>query len=250
MRNYKLTIAYDGSRYRGWQRQPDTDLTIQGILETCISDVIGYPVLIAGAGRTDGGVHAKGQVATVLVSGKLDEQNFRDAINSRLPEDIRILRAELVKNGFHSRVSAVAKQYVYTIDTREKADVFSRKYACHYPKSLNIEEMKRAAEALTGTHNFLSFTDKKELDSAVRTIYDITVTTREDKIRISYYGTGFLYHMVRILTGTLLEVGEGTRSADEIPSILAKEERSAAGFLAPAQGLCLQEVYYKEEKRK
>lgn len=244
MRNYKMTIAYDGTKYQGWQRQVNTEFTIQGILEQVIGDYIGYAVEIDGSGRTDGGVHAFGQVANVKLSGKVDELDFQRRLNEALPEDIRIRRVELVKNGFHSRLSAKAKRYEYVIDQREKPDVFTRKYCYHYVKPLNVEAMKRAAGYLIGTHDFGGFTDKKDEKSTVRTIYDIAIIQEGEKIRFSFYGNGFMYHMVRILTGTLLEVGNKEREAESILKIIESKTRAEAGFAAPALGLRLKEVMY------
>ena len=240
-----MTISYDGTRYQGWQRQITTDQTIQGILEKAISDLIGYKITIDGSGRTDAGVHAKGQIANVKISRKIDEEEFRTKVNERLPEDIRICKIELVKNSFHSRYSAVSKRYEYQIDQREKPDVFTRKYCYHYRENLNINEMNAAAEILKGTHDFAAFTDKKDEKSTVRTIYDIQIIKRNEKIYFHFYGDGFMYHMVRILTGTLLEIGKGTIQVKDLKKILYSGNRAESGFLAPALGLCLKEVYYK-----
>lgn len=240
-----MTIAYDGTRYQGWQRQVNTELTIQGIIEKAVSDVIGYAVEIDGSGRTDGGVHAKAQVANVRLSGKIDENAFQRKLNQMLPEDIKIREINLVKNGFHSRLSAKAKRYEYVIDKREKADVFTRKYCYHYLKPLDVKAMQKAAGYLLGTHDFGGFTDKKEEKSTVRTIYEIQITQEKDKIYFSFYGNGFMYHMVRILMGTLLEVGNGEREAESILDIFKSKTRSEAGFLVPALGLCLKEVIYE-----
>lgn len=244
MRNYKMTIAYDGTGYQGWQRQNNTELTIQEILEKRITSLIGYPVKIDGSGRTDGGVHAFGQVANVKFSGKVDEEEFRKKLNAVLPEDIRIRKFELAKNGFHSRYSAKAKKYEYTIDRNEKPCVFTRKYCYHYTKPLNVEAMKQAADLLTGTHDFGGFTDKKDEKSTVRTIYGIDITETTGKVRCMFHGDGFMYHMVRILTGTLLEVGSKEKKPEDVAEILRTRDRAAAGFLAPAIGLCLKEVIY------
>ncbi|MEZ3433965.1 MAG: tRNA pseudouridine(38-40) synthase TruA [Lachnospiraceae bacterium] len=244
MRTYKLTISYDGSRYQGWQRQAATDNTIQFVLEWSIGKLVGYRVRVDGSGRTDAGVHARGQVASVKLSKLYDEQELKESLNRYLPEDIRIMKAELVKNGFHARKSAKGKKYEYYIDCREKPDVFSRKYCYHYPAELDVEAMKRAAAYLVGERNFISFTDDKDCRDSVRRITNIRIVSTGDKVRITYYGTGFLYHMVRILTGTLLEVGTGKRKPDMIPVIIAAEDRSSAGFLAPAKGLFLRKVYY------
>lgn len=248
MRTYKLTIAYDGSRYRGWQRQPDTDLTIQTLMEKAVSAAAGYPVEVNGSGRTDGGVHAFGQTASIRLSGRIDEKELRDKLNEKLPEDIRVLRAELVKNSFHARYSAKSKCYEYHIDQREKGDVFARKYCHHYPEALDLDAMEEAAGYLIGRHDFTSFCDRKEEEdkNLVRTIYDIELVRKDKKLTIIYTGSGFLYHMVRILTGTLLEVGSGEKKPEEIPAILSGRQRSLAGGLAPAVGLFLKEVYYED----
>jgi tRNA pseudouridine38-40 synthase len=244
MRTYKLTILYDGSRYQGWQRQSSTENTIQSVLERSISTLVGYRIQIDGAGRTDSGVHARGQVASVKLSKLYDTTELKSAINRFLPEDIRIVNVDLVKNGFHARKNAKGKKYEYYIDCREKPDVFSRRYCYHYPEKLDVEAMREAAEQLIGIKNFMSFTDNKETTDTVRKIMNIKIVNNCDKVRITYYGTGFLYHMVRILTGTLLEVGTGKRHPSMMPVIIAAEDRSSAGFMAPARGLFLRKVYY------
>ncbi len=244
MRNYKMVISYDGTRYKGWQRLADDNRTIQLIIEEAISQMMGYPVTIDGSGRTDSGVHANGQVANVKISRKVEERDFLDELNERLPEDIRIRSVELVKNSFHSRLSAKGKQYVYTIDTREKPDVFQRKFTYHFPEELDINKMKMGAELLLGTHDFSAFCDKKDEKSGVRTIHGININRERHLIYVEYYGTGFLNHMVRILTGTLLEVGSGQKEVIAIQSALESGLRKDAGYTAPARGLRLEEVYY------
>ena len=244
MRTYKLTITYDGSRYQGWQRQVTTDNTIQFIMEWSIGKLVGYRVHVDGSGRTDAGVHARGQVASVKLSKLYDPQEFRESLNRYLPEDIRVVKVELMRNSFHARKSAKGKKYEYYIDCREKPDVFSRRYCYHYPEKLNIEAMRAAVPYLVGVRNFISFTDDKECKDSVRRITNIKIVSSGDKVRITYYGTGFLYHMVRILTGTLLEIGTGKREASKLPVVIAAEDRSLAGFLAPARGLFLRKVYY------
>ncbi len=244
MRTYKLTISYDGSRYQGWQRQATTDNTIQFVLEWSIGKLVGYRVHVDGSGRTDAGVHARGQVASVRLSKLYDVQELKESLNRYLPEDIRVMKAELVRNSFHARKSARGKKYEYYIDCREKPDVFSRRYCYHYPEKLDIDAMREAAEYLIGVRNYISFTDDKDCKDAVRRITNIKIVSTGEKVRITYYGTGFLYHMVRILTGTLLEVGTGKREPSMIPVIIAAEDRSSAGFLAPARGLFLRKVYY------
>ena len=191
MRTYKLTISYDGSRYQGWQRQATTDNTIQYILEWSIGKLVGYRVHIDGSGRTDAGVHARGQVASVKLSKLYDTKELKDSLNRYLPEDIRIVKVELAKNGFHARKSAKGKKYEYYIDCREKPDVFSRRYCYHYPEKLDIEAMRDATRYLIGPKNFTSFTDDKECKDPVRKITNIKIVSSGEKVRITYYGTGF-----------------------------------------------------------
>lgn len=173
-----------------------------------------------------------------------DVDEMREALNRYLPEDIRIVDVELVKNGFHARKSAKGKKYEYYVDCREKPDVFSRRYCYHYPEKLDIEAMRSAVPYLVGVKNFISFTDDSDCKDPVRKIMNIKIVSNGEKVRITYYGTGFLYHMVRILTGTLLEIGTGKREASMLPVVIAAEDRSLAGFLAPARGLFLRKVYY------
>lgn len=245
MRNYKMIIAYDGTKYQGWQRQSSTPMTIQGIVENAISEIVGYFVEIDGSGRTDGGVHSVGQVANVKLSGKVEERKFQEQLNKKLPEDIRIRQVELVPNRFHSRLSAVAKTYEYIVDTREKQDVFTRKYCYHYTKSLDVQRMQEAAKKLVGKHDFSAFTDKKDEKSAVRVLYNIKIEKHGHKIYFRFYGNGFMYHEVRILAGTLLEVGTGERTIQSVSKALQSKKRIDAGFLAPALGLVLKKVEYK-----
>ena len=244
MRTYKLTIAYDGTRYQGWQRQPDTELTIQGILERAVCALKGYPVEVNGSGRTDGGVHAEAQTASIRLSGKVEEEPFLEELNRMLPEDIRVTGMELVKNGFHARYSASGKRYEYTVDTREKADVFTRKYCFHFPEKLDMGAMKKAADCLVGKHDFAAFTDRNEDQSTIRTIYAIRISKEGSKVKLLYEGNGFMYHMVRILTGTLIETGLHERDLHSVQSLLESGTRELSGVLAPAKGLCLVAVEY------
>lgn len=244
MRTYKLTIAYDGTRYRGWQRQANTDRTIQGILETVISNAAGCSVEVNGSGRTDAGVHARGQTASVVLPGKVSPGFFTEKMNEVLPADIRIRQADLVRNGFHARKNAVWKVYEYHIDTGQKPDVFRRRYCYHFPHRTDLERMRKTAEHIIGTYDFAGFTDKKNEISTKRTIYDIIVSGQGSGVTIRYEGTGFLYHMVRILTGTLLEAGTYRRTPESVREVLKTKDRGQAGFLAPARGLFLQEVHY------
>ena len=172
---------------------------------------MGEKIEIMGASRTDAGVHAMGNVAVFDTDTRIPGEKISYALNQRLPEDIRIVKVELAKNGFHARKSAKGKKYEYYIDCREKPDVFSRRYCYHYPEKLDIEAMRDATKYLIGPKNFTSFTDDKECKDPIRKITNIKIVSSGEKVRITYYGTGFLYHMVRILTGTLLEIGAGKR---------------------------------------
>ncbi len=246
MQNYKLTLQYDGTKYNGWQRQGNTANTIQGKLNEIISKYLAEEIDIAGSGRTDAGVHAYGQVANFKTRKLLDTETFMADMNHYLPHDIRVITVEAVDDRFHARLSALSKTYEYVIDNGKVSDVFARKYAWRIEEPLNVEEMKKAAEFLTGTHDYTSFCgNKKFKKSAVRTVTDITIEESSGKIKISYTGNGFLQNMVRIMTGTLVEVGLGKRQADTMPAILAAKSREAAGMMAPPEGLFLKNVNYK-----
>lgn len=247
MKNYKMILTYDGGRYNGWQKQGNTDNTIQAKIEGIISTLAGCPIEVFGSGRTDAGTHAYGQVANFHMNWNGTEEELMDCINQKLTEDIAVLSLEEVNPRFHSRLSAKAKTYEYTIWNSKKPPVFERKVVFWCEKPLNVEKMKEAAKAFIGEHDFKSFCANKRLKkSMIRNIYEIQFLCTEDKITIAYHGDGFLYQMVRIITGTLIEVGEGKRNPEEIPSILAALDREKAGFTAPAKGLALKEVFYEE----
>ena len=230
MANFCLMIQYDGTRYNGWQRQGNTSNTIQEKLETILEQLYGEPVDLNGSGRTDAGVHALRQIA-----------NF----NQYLPQDIRVLAVEQVPERFHARLSASSKLYEYRIDCGEVANVFQRRYLLRVEDKLNLEHMREAADLLIGTHDFKSFCANRHMKkSTVRTIYEITFEETNGILAIRYHGDGFLYNMVRILTGTLLEVGLGERSLPEVRLALEGKDRSLAGFTAPPQGLFLVDVFY------
>lgn len=245
MQNYKLTIQYDGTRYNGWQRQGNTENTIQGKLNEIIGRYLGEEVDLAGSGRTDAGVHALAQVANFKTSKCFDKEKFLKEVNSFLPQDIRITAVESVAERFHARLSAVSKTYEYVIDNAAVADVFARKYSCRIEEPLNVEKMREAATLLTGTHDYISFCgNKKFKKSSVRTVTDIVITDSDGKIIIAFTGDGFLQNMVRIMAGTLIEVGLGKRDASSMTAILEEKSREAAGMMAPPEGLFLKEVYY------
>lgn len=243
--NLKLTIQYDGTRYDGWQRQGNTGNTIQGKLEGVLSRMAGEAVEIHGAGRTDAGVHAQGQVASVRLPGTWEPGAVRAYLNRYLPEDIAVIGVEPAGERFHARLNAVGKTYRYAIRLGDAPDVFRRKYQLRVEETLDLAAMERAAAALTGRHDYRSFCSNRRFKkSTVRTVDAIRIVRRGDDLDLTFHGDGFLYHMVRILTGTLLEVGTGKRAPEEMAAILAARDRSAAGPTAPPQGLTLVEVEY------
>lgn len=249
MATYCLTLQYDGSRYNGWQKQGNTTNTIQEKLENVLSRLYGISVEVAGSGRTDAGVHALGQTASFHVEKALNYYSCEQLLlllNQYLPEDIRILHAEQKEERFHARLLAQSKIYEYHIDTGIVRDVFRRKYSLHLPETLDLAAMEQACSFLTGTHDFKSFCDNKRMKkSTIRTIYQIDLIPDGHFLTIRYCGNGFLYHMVRILTGTLLEIGLHKRSPEELPHILNGKDRTLAGPAAPAQGLFLVKVSYE-----
>ena len=274
--NYKMIIQYEGTRYDGWQKQGNTENTIQGKLEKVLERMAGFPVEVHGSGRTDAGVHAAGQVANFhlpdgwkpdmvvkneSVAGGKQHGNLESAgknktvsewirayLNQYLPDDIAITELTPVPERFHSRLSAVKKIYTYRIETGEKRDVFSRRICYGLGQALDVKKMQTAADLLCGTHDYKSFCGNKKMKkSTVRTIFRITVEQDAGSglVKLEFEGNGFLQNMVRILTGTLIEVGLGKRDAGSMPEILAALDRQAAGYTAPAEGLCLQQVFYQ-----
>lgn len=245
MPNYKMIIAYDGSRYFGWEHQPGTEMTIQGKLETVFSRVLERPVDILGAGRTDGGVHARGMCAHARFETALDEETLRRTVNGYLPEDICIISLKKASDRFHSRYNAVGKTYRYTCYVGNGKPVFDRKYVYTLDQAPDLELMRRAADHLMGKHDFASFCGNPKMKkSTVRIVDRIEILRTGDYLTLTYHGTGFLQYMVRILTGTLLEVGFGKRDPDSIPGLIEAKDRKQAGFTAPAKGLCLMQVDY------
>ena len=243
--NVKLTIQYDGTRYDGWQRQGNTDNTLQGRLEGVLSRMVGKPVEIQGAGRTDAGVHARGQVASVHLPEGYTPQEVQNYLNRYLPEDVAVVDVVEVGERFHARLSATGKEYRYHIRMGSVPDVFARKYQYRVEEPLDIHAMERAAQYLTGKHDFRSFCGNRRFKkSTVREVFHIGVEVCGSDLTLIYRGDGFLYNMVRILTGTLLEVGLGQRTPESMVDILEARERTAAGKTAPAQGLVLQQVFY------
>ena len=242
--NHKLTVAYDGSRYRGWQRLGDGVQSIQGKLEAVLSRMEGRPVEVHGAGRTDAGVHAMGQVVSVQLSeGRTPEKIF-DYVNRYLPEDIGVLSVEAAPPRFHARLTPSRKTYRYRIWASGLPCIFERRW-CYCPERIpDARRMDEAAQLFLGTHDFAAFHSGKTKKSTVRTIYEIAVEPVGPELHITVTGDGFLYNMVRIIAGTLMEIGWGDRATGSIPTALESGDRTLAGFTAPPQGLCLMEVKY------
>lgn len=245
MRNIKLWIQYDGTRYSGWQSQEHTGQTIQGKLTAVLERMTGETVELQGSGRTDAGVHALGQVANFHTKSSLSCEKMLCYMNRYLPEDIAVIQVEEAEPRFHSRLNAVRKTYVYRIWNSPIPNVWERKYLYLVEEKLDLEVMQRAAELLCGTHDFRAFCSNKRMKkSTVRTLESIEMEKEGSELRLIFTGNGFLYNMVRILTGTLIEVGLHKKEPEEMTEILESQERERAGFTAPAQGLYLKKVAY------
>lgn len=243
--NYKMKICYDGTRYQGWERQKNTDMTIQGKLESVLSIMTDSQVEVIGSGRTDAGVHAKGQIANAHFNSPMTVEEIKDYLNHYLPDDICVEEVRMASERFHSRYNALGKTYKYTCYIGDGKPVFGRKYVYVLEEKPDINKMKRAAKDLVGTHDFASFcANPKIKKSTVRCVDCIDIETDGDYLVFTYHGNGFLHHMVRILTGTLLEVGTGKRSMESMPELLEAKTRAMAGYTVPAQGLCMIEVDY------
>ena len=227
MQNYKLTIQYDGSRYSGWQVQGNTEQTVQGKLQRVLGALDGGEVEVHGSGRTDAGVHARAQIANVRLRTEPD------------------CAVEPAPERFHARLNARAKRYVYRIWNSPIPNVFERKFLCQQTEPLDVEAMRRAADHLCGTHDFRSFCGLRRFKkSTVRTVTAIEIERLGPEVRFRFTGNGFLNQMVRILTGTLVEVGLGLRTPEEMPAVLNARDRSAAGRTMPPEGLILDAVFY------
>ncbi len=251
VRNYKLVIAYDGTRYHGWERQPDRDMTIQGKLEKVLGRMTGmeegsYPE-VTGSGRTDAGVHARGQVASVMLDTELTPQQIQRYCNTYLPEDISVNDVKAASDRFHARYNALGKTYRYTCWIGDGKPVFDRRFVTVLdPENIpDVDAMREAASFLTGTHDFKSFCGNSHFKkSTVRSLDTINIEVSGGYLRFYYHGNSFLTNMVRILTGTLLEVGYGRMSPGYMKTILDGADRNLAGPTAPPQGLCLMKVDY------
>ena len=244
MRNLRLDICYDGTRYRGWQRLSGTDNTIQGKLETALSRILDEPVEVSGSGRTDAGVHAMHQIANFHCRSDLPCDEILSQLRRYLPEDIGIYSCKEASERFHARLNAKTKTYRYRIWNSSAPCVFDRRFVAVCPDALDLYDMESAAQLLLGTHDFSAFcANPKMKKSTVRHISSISIERQGKEIRMEFTGNGFLHNMVRILAGTLVEVGRGERSPESIPELFGAK-REAAGFLMPPSGLCLMEVTY------
>lgn len=244
MRNIRLDICYDGTRYKGWQRLSGVDNTLQGKLEQTLSRILDESIEVSGSGRTDAGAHAKGQVVNFHTKSDMPCPDILSALRRYLPEDIGIYSCKEAADRFHARLNAKTKTYTYRIWNSETPCVFDRRFVYVFPEMLNLDKMKQAAQLFLGEHDFSAFNaNKKMKKSTVRCIDSLQICRKGEEIRITVTGNGFLYNMVRIMVGTLIEVGLGKRSVESI-SALFGAKREDAGYLVPAQGLCLMEVTY------
>ena len=246
MRNIKLIIEYDGTNYCGWQVQ-ENGPSIQAEIEKALLSVTGEAISINGSGRTDAGVHARGQAASFITESSIPPEKFAYALNNKLPEDIVIKESGEVPLDFHARFSAVGKKYSYLVINSRFPSALLRNHAYHvnYCERLDIDKIKIAAEAFIGTYDFSGFMAAgSKVSNTVRTIYDISIEQEGELIRFIYKGSGFLYNMIRIITGTLLYTGIGKINPQDIKDIILSKDRERAGVTVPAQGLYLEEVYY------
>ena len=244
-RTFRLTLCYDGTRYRGWQRQGNTDNTIQARVENLLSRLLDQPVEAAASGRTDAGVHARRQVCSFKADTDYDTNFMLTELRKYLPEDIGAIALEEAAPRFHARLNCLEKSYVYRVWNSTEPNVFERRYLYVFSDPLDLDAMRRAGESLLGEHDFSAFCSNKHMKkTAVRDLRSIDIERLGGEVRLTFTGSGFLYNMVRILTGTLLEVGSGQRSIESVQEALMSRDREQAGFTAPAQGLILWDVRY------
>ena len=245
MRRVKLIVAYDGTDYCGWQIQPN-GITVEEVLNRALSRLTGEEIRVIGASRTDAGVHARGNIAVLDTASTIPAERFAYAVNPLLPEDIVVVKSEEVPQAWHPRYQNSVKTYEYRILNREMPDPLKRKYTWHVSFPLDIDKMREAAEHLKGQHDFRSFCSvHTAVKSTVRTIYTLDIVKSGDEIIIRISGNGFLYNMVRIIAGTLAEVGRGFRTPEDVRDLLTAKEREQAGATAPPQGLTLIRIEYR-----
>ncbi|MEN0644018.1 tRNA pseudouridine(38-40) synthase TruA [Alkalicoccobacillus gibsonii] len=244
-KNFKLTIQYDGTRYKGWQRLGKGENTIQGKIENVLTEMAGYPIEIIGSSRTDAGVHALAQVANVKLNLNITVHELKSYLNRYLPEDISVTKVEMVHERFHARYNSADKTYVYKIWNEAYSHPFLRKFSMHVAEPLKLDQMKQASSYFIGEHDFTAFSNaKSKKKSNVRTIQSIDFSIKDGLLEIRIKGDGFLYNMVRKIIGTLIKVGLGEMKAEAIPGILESKEREHAGF-ADANGLYLEAIEFK-----
>ena len=244
MRNIRLDLCYDGTRYKGWQRLSGVDNTIQGKLEQTLSRILEENIEVSGSGRTDAGAHAQGQVANFHTNSDMSCGEILSALRRYLPDDIGIYSCKEASERFHARLNAKTKTYTYRIWNSEAPCVFDRRFVYAFAEDLDIKAMQSAAKLFLGEHDFSAFcANKKMKKSTVRRIDSLEISRKGEEIQITVTGDGFLYNMVRILVGTLIEVGLHKRNPETIPALFGAK-REEAGYLVPAQGLCLMEVTY------
>ncbi len=247
MNNYRLTIQYDGGRYKGWQRLGDDDNTIQGKIENVLSEMLEKKVEVNGSSRTDAGVHALAQIANFKIRENLNGFEIKQYLNKYLPRDISVTEVKFVPEGFHARYNAKEKTYLYKIWNEEFTNPFMRKYSMHVDKKLDLAKMKSAAQYFIGEHDFTAFSNaKSKKKSMVREIYAIDIEDNQGFVQISVRGNGFLYNMVRRIVGMLIEVGLGHVDAENIRKIILSKERVQAASMAEACGLYLEKIRFED----
>lgn len=244
MRNIKLTIEYDGSNYFGWQKQ-NNGKTIQGEIEKAIEKITKEKTSLTGSSRTDTGVHARGMVANFYTESRVPSERFREAINTKLPDDISIIKSEEVEEGFHARYNSQGKTYSYLIINREEKVALYKNYCLHVKDELCIDDMKKACEYFIGTHDFSAFKSSgSSVKTSVRTITGLNVEEEGNNIKVVISANGFLYNMVRIIVGTLIEVGKGKIKPESIRAIIDGKDRTLSGPCVAPNGLVLEKVFY------
>jgi tRNA pseudouridine38-40 synthase len=246
MPNYKIKIQYDGTDFHGWQIQKDKK-TIQGEISRALTIITGKRVRITGSGRTDAGVHALDQTANFYTTLNIEAHSMLKALNSLLPQTIRIIKSDIVDNSFNARFHCIEKTYMYSIFRGKIITPFLYRYYLHYPYNIDINKMQQAAKNMLGERDFTSFTSKSAANNHVKELKKIEFTEEENILRMFFVGSGFLRYMVRTIVGTLLEVGSGKIQPDEIQNIIEAKDRSLAGPTSPPQGLFLFKAKYPEE---
>lgn len=240
--NIKLILAYEGTHYLGWQKTA-MGPSIEEELEKALAQILRHPMALQAASRTDAGVHAEGQVVNFFTEVEMPLEKLQKSLNGLLPKDISVLKIEFAEENFHPTLDSRGKEYHYSVCLGSTQLPFYRNFSWHFSYPVNLEEMKKAAKHLKGRHDFSAFTNERQEDN-VREIFDIFIEPSVDRLKIRVSGNNFLYKMVRNIVGTLLYVGCGKLSSEEIPAILASRDRTRAGMTAPALGLVLKEVYY------